>query len=789
MREYQKFPIQNFRTGFNESVEPWLLPHDSYPYLRNAHLYRGVLEKIQGYLTYARMSYTQTVTLTGTIDGSNKVFTGTLSPLPSTNSITATSAINVGGTVSESFQYGSDTLPDIINLVSNLAGTGTVNMTTGAVTLTFNTAPAKIPGGGNLYNSVRLTYDYLANPGAGLTDIMGIKQYYAANGSQQILVFDTRRAGKIIVLSGIAADLAQADNGVEEIPHEVDTRSIVVAPAFNGVAVTFTGTISAPIVPGSVGIYLYTSANVLRTSITDNGSSLLTGVANDSTVLTNPNATGFINYATGAFTITFTLGGARTAPAAGDTLNSSVCQYGNTFTGDYTNFFSVANYQYYAFITNGIDAIRYYDGTCLKYLNTNTDPNALPFAPYLITTCLHVAINRERLLLILPKVNTTPEQNNIRWSKAGAPLDFTNAEFLLAPTSEPIKLFSFINSDMIVRFLNSERIFTYTQDAFAPFRWDTTNSLFRCDTRYSAINYDKFVTSVGKAAIVASDGVNVQRADEIIPDFTLADRELYDGPIISIEQKSIDQCYGERFDDFKEGWLCFKDSRPTNSDIAERSDNVLAFNYMDDTYAVYTFPFNCLGFGVVNDVDTWGNNFDKWGVAYYAWGGFFEGANELEDLGGDRNGVIYRLGEGNLQTDEAGNFVPISFDVLSKNFNPFIADGQKCVLGYVDLLVSASPTTTLRLQFFASDTLELDTDGLPLASSAYQETALTFFTTDAMSSAPQTKVWKRVYVGVVAKAHAIRFYQNDADLELEPSQPVRIHNMTLYMKPAGIIFQ
>lgn len=793
MREYQKFPIQNFRTGFDESLEPWLLPRDGYPYLRNAHLYRGVLEKIPGYLLYAKMSYTQTVSLTGAINGSNKAFVGILSPLPSTNAITVRSSINSAGTLSETFTYDTDAdqtlFPNVIKLKSSLGapGAGTVNIATGEVSITFNTAPAKIPAGGNIYNSVTLTYDYLANPGDGLTDIMGIKQYYNQNGSQEIMVFDTRRAGRVINLSGIVAAAAGSNNGIEEIPHEVDTRSIVTTPVLGGGVLIFTGNIVGPLIPSMVNFYLYNSAGELRTSITDNGSGLLTGTAVILTPDTNPTATGFINYATGAFTITFILGGAKTAPAGTDTLNSSVCAYGNTFTGDYTNFFSVANYQYYAFITNGVDAIRYYDGDCLMYLNTNTQA-ALPFAPYEITTCLHVAINRERLLLLLPTKGVA-EQNNIRWSKAGAPLDFTNAEFLLAPTSEPIKLFFFINSDMIVRFLNSERIFTYTQDAFAPFRWDTTNSIFRCDTRYSAINYDKFGTSVGKAAIVASDGVNIQRADEVIPDFTLDQRALYEGPIISIDQTSMDQCYGERFDDFKEGWLCFKDNTPDNAPgVIKRSDNVLAFNYVDDTYAVYTFPLNCLGFGVVSTVDTWGNNFDLWGQADYAWGGFFENKGSLVDLGGDRNGVIYTLGKGNFRTDETGTFIPMSFDVLSKNFNPFLEDGQLCILGFVDLLVSASPTTTLRLQFFASDALVVGAGGLPTAASAYQETVLTFDTTDAMSSAPQNKVWKRVYVGAVAKAHTIRFYQSDADLAIQPSQPVRIHNMTLYMKPAGMVF-
>ncbi len=56
MKEYQKFAISNFRTGFDEMVEPWLLPRDAYQSMINAHLYRGILEKIKGYNLFAVMS-------------------------------------------------------------------------------------------------------------------------------------------------------------------------------------------------------------------------------------------------------------------------------------------------------------------------------------------------------------------------------------------------------------------------------------------------------------------------------------------------------------------------------------------------------------------------------------------------------------------------------------------------------------------------------------------------------------------------------------------------------------
>ena len=772
MQPYQKFPIQNFRTGFAEDVEPWLLPRDAYQILKNAHLYRGVIEKIGGYELYAQFSYTETITLSPAPDGITTQFTGTLNHSPSTNNILAQSATNVGATTREFFIYISDTDPNIINLESSGMGTGTINLTTLAVELNFAVPPAIVPGG---YNAVILTYDYLASDVTTELDIMGIKPYYKSDGGQDVLVFTTKRLGRVVTLTGLIATAALSDNGITEIPHEVQAESVVTTPVFDGITLTFTGTLAAPIVPGEVNFELYDNAvpAVLLCTVTDNGIGLLTGVGTTT-------ATGFVNYATGSWTLTFSI-----APAATDKLNSMVCVFGDVFSGDYTNFFSVANYEYNAFITNNIELIRYYDGTCLKFLNTNlsSKPGVLS---YDITKTLHVAIFRNRLLLLLPTVEGVTEQNAVYWSSNGFPLDFTNDEQAFAPTSESIRLFFYITSSLVIRFESSERTLTFTGDEVEPFRFDTTNSIFRCDTRYSAINYDSYGTSVGKAAIVASDGVNVQRADEIIPDFTLNDRALIEGPIISIQQTSIGQCYGERFDSFKEGWLCFKNFNSADSGLIERSDSILAFNYIDKTYAVYTFPFNCLGFGSVTSIETWGNNFDFWDQAKYNWASFYESKDALIDLGGDRNGKVYTLGKGNSQTDANGNVVPVLFDVITKNFNPFIEDGQLCLFGYMDLFVSANTTTKLRVQVYINDIMTLGVDGNPI-NPAF-ETILSFTPTDGMSpSTIQSKIWKRVYVNITAKEHTIRFYQDAVDFD-DPNQIVRIHCMNLYMKPAGLIF-
>lgn len=760
-REYKGFAISNFRTGFDESVEPWLLPRDAFQVLKNSHLYRGVVEKIPGYTHFATMSYRQERTLSGAINGVNKTFTGTLSPLPTTNNITVQSTIDAGATTIETFtDDGTGTL------TGSNGGTGSVNYSTGVVSVTFGaSAPADLTVGGIQYNSVILTYDHVPDA---FRPIMGIKQFISSNGSQDILIFDTRRVGKIVVLEADMATEQQSDYGISELPHQ--TQTLAITTGFNNTTGPFTGTVTTLLVPGEVTFYVFDSSSATATlldTITDNGKGLLTGTT------LNPASQNFINYATGQWRMTFL----ANQPATNQ-MNFSGCVYGNTFSGDFTNFFDVVNYQSKAFLTNSIDAPMYYDGTCVMFLNTNLSAKPNTIAPYDLSKVLHITVQRERLLLIAPYVNNIPALNAIYWSVAGDPLDFTNDEQLFAPTSEVIRTFSVINTDLVVRFSNSERVFRYTSDAFSPFRWDSTNVIWRCDAPYSAINYDSWFSSVGRPAIVGSDGVNVKRADEIIPDFTLNLRVDEQQPVLSIDQGSIGQCYGERFDDFKEGWLCYRNFDDNSISGIKPSNSVLAFNYLDGTYAVYTFPFSCLGFGRIIAEDVWGNNFDLWEEANYTWGSYTQTEGALIDLGGDQNGVVYEIGNGNSITDMDGTVIPCLFEAITKDFNPFVEEGQLARLGFVDMLVSSNDATKFRVQFYKDN--QMDTN----FNTYYQETTLT------LTANTQSKVWKRIYVGAVGKEHTMRIYQNAADFVTgDENQPIRIHAIVPYFKAAGRIFQ
>lgn len=832
----QKFPIANARTGFNESLEPWLLPRDGFQYMLNTHLYRGVVENIPGYSLYTRMSYRRVLVLSPAPDGVTKTFTGTLAAYPTSSNFYGFGTINAGISAETFVFQMDDALPDIVDLVGSASTAGTIDLTTLGVSVTFNTAPPSISSGGTEYNAVFFLYD---DPPTTYTDIMGIKPYFGQNNLQEIMVFDTRRMGVVNAINSgyIGTELA-LDNAVSEVPHQVQT-AVTPAPAFNGAIMTFTGSLASYVTPGSLTFKRFNAAGTTQETFTDTGFNTLTSDAA---------GTGFINYTTGEWELTFAAG-----PAADNTLNAYYTTLGDLFTGNYTNFFSVANMEEFAFITNNVDAIRYYDGTALYYLNTNLSMKDDNVITYDITKCLHVAPNASRLLLIAPTVSGTLRANTIYFSRALNARIFTDGEFERATTSQNIRAFSFINTDMVVRFSNSEAVFRYTGDAFSPFRFDFTNNLWRCDASYSTINYDSYFTTVGKPAIVASNAVNVKRADEIIPDFTVSARIDQQTPVPYIDQTSIGQCYGERYDDFKEGWLCYVSEPSTNGDI-NHSDHVLAFNYLDQTYTIYNFPFTCLGYGRIISLPTWSTIYEEWDSLNDTWDSFLLEQNALIDLAGDRYGNVFELGTStvfgaqkngtitgvsaaspavitsaghDIQTgdrvtiqdvlgptvinnqdlvatyltantfsvpvdttlepayDSGGTWftTPVTFDCITKDFNPFIEDGQLAIFVYIDILVSANDSTSLRVQFYKDNeiTQTLDT--------YYQETTLTFSATTANTTLPQTKVWKRIYVSSVGKSHTIRFYQNLADFSSDNlNQPVKLHAFVLYMKPGGRIF-
>jgi hypothetical protein len=177
---YQPYLIANYATGFDRELQPWLLPNDAFIDLLDGYVYRGVTNKRDGYSGFAngrKSTYTESrmvhqiaavAPATGVINGINATYTWTLT--------TPVARGRVVITGSNPVQVLTD---DGVGGFTG-AGTGTINYTTGAVSVTFTLPPAGA-------STVLLTYSYHQG-----LPVMGEMNFYPTNNVRQLLVIDTR---------------------------------------------------------------------------------------------------------------------------------------------------------------------------------------------------------------------------------------------------------------------------------------------------------------------------------------------------------------------------------------------------------------------------------------------------------------------------------------------------------------------------------------------------------------------------------------------------------------------
>lgn len=194
---YNGFLISNYATGLDRELQPWLLPDDSFVDLLDGYVYRGVVNKREGYSGFAnglKSTYCESRMVhnlpnvnktTGAINSSNQTFTWALHTQVRR------------GTLVISGSNPVQTLTD--NGVGGFTGngTGTVNYLTGAVSITFTSAPIAA-------STVTATYDYHQG-----FPVMGIMNFYASDGTVKMIVADTTYVNRYDNATDRLVDISQ----------------------------------------------------------------------------------------------------------------------------------------------------------------------------------------------------------------------------------------------------------------------------------------------------------------------------------------------------------------------------------------------------------------------------------------------------------------------------------------------------------------------------------------------------------------------------------------------------
>lgn len=194
---YSPYLIANYATGIDNRLQPWLSPDDSQQELFDGDVYRGVLSKRKGYQYFAkgerggfpyresRIIHTLTaVPMVGVIDTANTVFT-----LAATAQI-ARGSFKVTGTIP--VQSFTD------NGKGGFVGAvGTINYTTGAVSITLPAAPTA--------GTVTATYSFM--PGK---SVMMVANFITAANVKELVVADTLYVNRYNSTNNILEDISPA---------------------------------------------------------------------------------------------------------------------------------------------------------------------------------------------------------------------------------------------------------------------------------------------------------------------------------------------------------------------------------------------------------------------------------------------------------------------------------------------------------------------------------------------------------------------------------------------------
>lgn len=522
---YQSFLISNYATGYDRELQPWLLPNDAFVDLLDGFVYRGVTNKRDGYSGYAqglRSTYTESrmvhqiaavAPATGVIDGANKTFTWTL-----------TTPVARGRVViSGSNPVQSLTDDGVGGFTGN--GTGTINYTTGAVSITFTAAPIAL-------STVLLTYSY--HPGL---PVMGVMSFYPTNNVRQMIVADT--------------DFVNRYN-----PTTDRLDDISPAAAYNGNKTDFWSWVN------------YADASSVPRLLFCNG-------------------------------------------VAGDVIQqydgATVTNYAPTFAGNPLNARQIFN------VRDRLVLFQTYEGG-----------------------------------------GGTLFPRRIRISGTGANCDtFDNtapgAGFIDIPDNTWFFGAAFNRDDILFFTESSTWMLKYTGNDVAPFRLEKVDGSRGSSAAFSVISYLNRTLAASPRGLIISDGYEVERMDNNIPNFTFNE----------INTNAFNSCFSGFLDEERDVYLLYPsigDVRPPLVEV-DSSDRILTINFEEDNFAVYRIPLSCMGNFQLAQTILWSDlteangipNWNSLAAVYGDWNSFPFTKGSPIAIGGGHKGEVWRLNDAQAQ--------------------------------------------------------------------------------------------------------------------------------------------
>jgi hypothetical protein len=258
--------------------------------------------------------------------------------------------------------------------------------------------------------------------------------------------------------------------------------------------------------------------------------------------------------------------------------------------------------------------------------------------------------------------------------------------FVDADTSERIIGAEIIKDILIIFFQRSTWRLRYTGNEILPFIWERLNTQYGAESTFSTIPFDDAALAFSRFGWIGSTTTDVSRIDMSIPDSSFS-VDSFDKSL-----KGLQFIQGTR-DFYKQfAYWTFPNQglQPVNDD----ANQIYTYNYVDKTWSIFTPSTGINVFGTyfeqINKTwsslsaadNTW-NDFssvnDKWQLF-----GSSQNIGFPNIIAGDDMGNIYTMFSFQ-NSDVDDNNTNFGFSIFTKRINPYIQQGKKCRIGYVDV--------------------------------------------------------------------------------------------------------
>ncbi len=327
---------------------------------------------------------------------------------------------------------------------------------------------------------------------------------------------------------------------------------------------------------------------------------------------------------------------------------------------------------------------------------------------------------------------TTPQQtfsNRARWCQLGTPYLQTSATYVPPPpfdtpgapdndswrsdipgrggfidadTSERIVSAAIVRDTLIVFFQRSTWRLTYTGDQILPFIWERLNTNYGSESTFSSISFDEAILTFSRFGWIGSTTNDVQRVDQDIPDQSFS-VEAADGSFTGLNRvQGIRDYYRQ---------MAYWTFPPLAED---KATEIYAYNYIDKNWSLFkpTDPIRVFGNYYSNDDVVWSSlskATDIWKAFDDPEDNVWENLGTAQNfgfpfiLGGDADGNLFQMFEFNGNVSDTDNNAVFNFDITTKRLNPYLQEGHKCRLGYVDIYASTAIGGQITVNHFVDD--------------------------------------------------------------------------------------